>query len=366
VTLDGVAGRLLLRPGATPAVACERPAVGAALLDRLTQGRAASLLPDLLASLFSLCAQAQRRTSRRAVAAALGRPAADDPGAALENAMHVAREHLQRLALELPVLAAGVPAQPQWLRDAPVLALPPAAAGARTLADIAGALPGWLEGRLFGMPSGRWLEQWQRREGDWLADWSASQTHPVAQWLRSVQEPARAVAWPCRALTLLRDGEAGMRGLAAALRADPQFAAHPTWDGAPAETGPWTRLGHEQAPHTVWERLGARLADIARIATGVPLAQGALALAAGEGIAWTEMARGLLVHWVWFYPGAHDIETARTAHYRVLAPTEWNFHAEGGFACWLATCRDAAAVPLAAAALDPCLATTIETGLGDA
>jgi hypothetical protein len=366
VTLDGVAGRLLLRPGASPAVACERPAVGAALLDRLTQGRRASLLPDLLASLFSLCAQTQRRTSRRAVAAALGRPAADDPGAALENAMHVAREHLQRLALELPVLAAGVPAQPQWLRDAPVLALPPAAAGARTLADIAGALPGWLERRLFGMPSGRWLEQWQRRGGDWLADWSASQTHPVAQWLRSVQEPARAVAWPCRALTLLRDGEAGMRGLAAALQADPQFAAHPTWGGTPAETGPWTRLGHEQAPHTVWERLGERIADIARIATGVPLAQGALALADGEGIAWTEMARGLLVHWVRFYPGAHDIETARAAHYRVLAPTEWNFHADGGFARWLADCRDAAAVPLAVAALDPCLAATIETGVSDA
>jgi hypothetical protein len=73
------------------------------------------------------------------------------------------------------------------------------------------------------------------------------------------------------------------------------------------------------------------------------------------------MSRGLLVHWVQLAPGSRDAGSARAAHYRVLAPTEWNFHPAGEFARWFARGRaPATSVRLAAAALDPCLAFTIE------
>jgi hypothetical protein len=74
------------------------------------------------------------------------------------------------------------------------------------------------------------------------------------------------------------------------------------------------------------------------------------------------MSRGLLVHWVQLEGGDPDPAVSRAQRVHVLAPTEWNFHADGAFARWLAACRsevDGPAVRLAAMALDPCLAFTI-------
>ena len=103
------------------------------------------------------------------------------------------------------------------------------------------------------------------------------------------------------------------------------------------------------------------------------LAQGALATAANEGLGWCEMARGLLVHWVQLDP------QGRIARYRVLAPTEWNLHAQGGAARLLAGLASAASgrviqggasartfdfaqVRAVAAAYDPCVELHIEAG----
>ena len=85
------------------------------------------------------------------------------------------------------------------------------------------------------------------------------------------------------------------------------------------------------------------------------LQAGALALGPGEGMAWTEMARGLLVHWVRLEGAAHE----RVAAYRVLAPTEWNFHPHGVLASALQALPAGAAANDAAArlavAFDPCV-----------
>jgi len=70
-----------------PGVVGERPTVGRALLDRVTAGRRAALLPDLLATAFTVSKHAQRSTARRAVLAALGlvEPAADAAAAAADG-----------------------------------------------------------------------------------------------------------------------------------------------------------------------------------------------------------------------------------------------------------------------------------------
>ena len=100
--------------------------------------------------------------------------------------------------------------------------------------------------------------------------------------------------------------------------------------GATAETGPWTRclpragFGADGSAVSAWLRLASRIADLARIACDEQaLRHGALALGDGEGIAWSEMARGLLVHWVRLEPGSRDPALARVEACRVLAPTEW-------------------------------------------
>lgn len=361
MTLPGFVGRLSLHPGQAPSVVCQRPMVGADMMRRLTEGRRATLLPDLLGTVFTLCATAQRATSRRAVRAAFGLPEAkaDAERDALVLALTTAREHLQRLALDLPSLVPqpGIAPDPAWVRDAPVMALPQRAGGPAgdALASAAASLADWLQRRLLGMPCGRWLDAWHRGGGAWLDDWSRTHEHPFTRWLRAVHDAATPFVMPCRALDLVGDGEPGWRALAAGLAADATLAEHPRWQGAPAETGPWTRHGRAEPVHTLWDRLGARVADlvvIALLASERPLACGALTVAPGEGLAWSEMSRGLLVHWVRLEDGPLDV--ARAEVYRVIAPTEWNFHPEGALAHALAAAGPVQA-RLAAATLDPCL-----------
>lgn len=366
MSVDAIVGSLVLRPGRELAVRCERPMVGSALLDRLAVGRLAVMVPDIMAAVFALCAESQRATSRRAIRAALG---IDDAACGFRQearvlALHVAREHLQRFALDLPTRApvAGAQCQAQWLREAPVIPLagPGPDIGPR-LAAAEGALRGWLERRLFGMAPEAWWREWLQGRGGWLERWCARHDHPLARWLAGVRDDALATGWPCRRLDALVDLDTSMRDLAASVAADPAFPQRPLWRGEPAETGPWARAGDAWVPFSVWDRLGARLAELARIGAGLALAVGALRVGDGEAIAWTEMSRGLLLHWVRLGPGASDARTARPLRYQVFAPTEWNFHPDGAFARLLqAGGLGAGQVGLAAAALDPCVAFHIE------
>jgi coenzyme F420-reducing hydrogenase alpha subunit len=86
---------------------------------------------------------------------------------------------------------------------------------------------------------------------------------------------------------------------------------------------------------------------------------GAVSLAPGIGVGWAETARGLLVH-------AVEIAAGRIERYRIVAPTEWNFHPRGALAAGLAGAAAAsedAARGLALTlvqSLDPCVASRIE------
>lgn len=371
-----LAGRLRLHPGRSPAVTCERPMVRAALMQRLAEGRMAQHIPDVLSSVFSLGAAVQRDTARRAVHAAFGAGAgmpapheaqAQAQAQALALALLTGTEHLHRFALDLPV-ACGEPFPvSSWLAAVPRPVSMAHGYRAHELGEAAPAFAHFVAHHVLGMNPAQWLANWQSDQAEWLNRWVSTQTQaatqplPIARWLAAVQSRAKAVRWPCRALAVLEAGEAGWRALAAALAEVPDFAELPLWQGAPAETGPWTRLGHPDPVGDAWDRLGARLADVARIALGAVPACGALSVAPGEGIAWTEMSRGLLVHWVRLVPGTADPERARVDRYRILAPTEWNFHPQGGLGRVLASASPAAPVRVAAAALDPCVSFTLGT-----
>ena len=111
-------------------------------------------------------------------------------------------------------------------------------------------------------------------------------------------------------------------------------------------------------------RLAARVADVAHLAAPHGedwLALGALGVGPSEGLAWCEMARGLLVHWVRL-DGAGDA-AAHVAAVHVLAPTEWNFHPCGAFARLLSDLPRQVAparVQLLGAAFDPCVSLAVE------
>jgi Ni,Fe-hydrogenase I large subunit len=158
---------------------------------------------------------------------------------------------------------------------------------------------------------------------------------------------------------------ATLQALAHTVASDKHFTQHPTWLGQCAETGPWTRLRHQNkavtAVSTAWTRLSARWTELMEIAAIKPhtpaqqmpdvLASGALRVGESQAIAWCEMARGLLLHWVQL-----DAQ-GRVADYRVLAPTEWNFHPQGVLAKALTTLtpQDTASAWALAAAFDACV-----------
>ncbi|MBY0466374.1 MAG: hypothetical protein K2W33_15655, partial [Burkholderiales bacterium] len=163
--------------------------------------------------------------------------------------------------------------------------------------------------------------------------------------------------------------QADAHSLAGHLRTQTGFAMAPTWQGACAHTGSWTRLGAPPpvAALTPWGLLGSRLAELARLCLHDPASQsgpgalsfGAMPVGDGQGLAWVEMARGLLVHWV-----SLQVSQGGTVVHacHVMAPTEWNFHPHGAVARYIARLDAsqpadgvACKVRMLMAAFDPCV-----------
>ncbi len=353
-----LAGRMRLRPGAAlPTIESSRPMQAA----RLARGRPAGDLPGTLGALFTLCAHAHRGTAKRTVAAALGERAVSsiDERTALQAA--TAREQILRIAHDWHRLLPGAPAAE------PVLLLRSCPLWRDGLApsDQLQALPGWLAHHWLAMPLADWLQGHEADPAGWALQWSAKAATPPARLLRTQSSGLLSLATPGRPLRLLDQPLASMPRLAHRLRTEADFCARPDWQGEPAETGPWTRAV-DPVPlplHNAWMRLIARFVDVLRLAAPPGrdwLAEGALPLAHGEAIAWTEMARGLLVHWVRLEDSPSG---PRVADCRVLAPTEWNFHPRGQLAQALAALQGpqrADQAARAAVAFDPCVEFDID------
>jgi hypothetical protein len=302
---------------------------------RITRGLPASRLPVTLASLFSLCGHAHSACAGLAVNAALGHEPEVTRAARASLAQQTLREHLRRIALDWPRQLGTQPA-PDAELDAAARRLSRCPAFAA--APGPGETAAWLHAEVLGMAPAAWLAAWEHDPAAWLEQWREHGNVPLAQLLQSCRLVAHTALPNVPALHLHADAEALQR-FASHLRHDSAFARQPRWHGRCAETGVWTRL-NQPAPqrlNTAWLRLGARLAECVRLALpDTParcgahwLSLGALPLAAFEAIAWVEMARGLLLHHVQL-DGASD--AARVVACHVIAPTEWNFDADGAVA----------------------------------
>ncbi|WP_430432343.1 hydrogenase formation protein [Methyloversatilis sp.] len=345
MSLDALAGMLRVQPGAPrpAALSGQRPDWAA----RLAIGRPARSLSDLLGAVFSLCSHAHRLCARAAVDAAQGR---DAP---LPDTLRgeTLREHLRRILLDWPAL----------LMAEPSAEAPRALAACPVLRDDACTdnMAGWMECHLLGVAPAGWLAAFERAPQQAFADWrDAGQT-----WLaRGLRDSAALADAPLVAAPPLHvhASDSALRSLAAAMTQDPAFTRRPRIDGGCAETGCWTRLADSAPARSASDRFAARLAELVRLA--LPggeghLRSGRVALGPGEGLAWAEMARGLLVHHVRL-DGRGDEARIDACH--VLAPTEWNFDAEGAVAAALEkldpTAPDCARrVALLMAAYDPCV-----------
>jgi len=357
------------------------------LISGLSTGRPASALPGLVSALLSMCGQAHLLASRLAVDAARGQARTLTEEEAQTLQVETLREHLRRLWLDWPRLLQGQVdaslAQLKALHEAPVLQ----GSLSRVVGDrhaVLDATSGWLSDQVFDMPPDIWLTRWILGGEAWLADWCRCGTSTPARLLAAVQPRAQATLAP---LQVLRpDDEAALRTLAHQLATVAGHARQPAWPLNEVETGPWCRL-HEPTesakPLTLWWRMAGRLADLARLAlpdgkshgsgqaqahvdqwpTGMQaLRHGSLMLPDHAGLAWVEMARGTLIHWVQL-DGAHP--DARVRACQVVSPTEWNFHPQGPVARLLAAVPDgpdfAHQAAMIVAAYDPCVPFAIVT-----
>lgn len=362
--MQQLAGALRITPGAPPPLGLTSTRQDWAA--RMGHGVPVARLPGLMGGLFNLCSHAHRLCSQLAIGAAAPGLLPPPAGVAEQLRRETAMEHVRRIGLDWPRLLHHGPGASTYAALAALRHWP---SPTQATPDPWPALRDWLHHALLQMPVADWLAGWQAGGPDWLHTWSRRHAHA---WLPALVAGARSSAdgfaplAPAHALRPHAEAP-GLCMLGATLALKPQFALRPQWHGACAHTGAWTRLAGaaEDMPLSPWALLGSRLAELARLALDGGehwLHAGALATGPNRGLAWVEMARGLLVHQVELDPASQRVRACR-----VVAPTEWNFHPQGEVAQRLARLDPALPeaalarrVHLLVAAFDPCVPFTIE------
>lgn len=291
------------------------------LAQRLLAGHTPVEACERVARVYTLCRRAQRLAAEVALEAANGE-ASDHT----EHGQHLvlaeqAREHVWQLLIPND-------------RQGAATALKVIAQAKEAAKPLAAALEHVLTEYLLGEPPAAW----QRRDASALRRWcERAATVPAQRIAQALREPEAAICQTRLLPPLTAWRSVMIHGLAQQALAEPAFCAQPLWLGSPAETGAYARL-HDDPTLSAWTaemgrssaaRLLARLLELARLPTrlregGEPVVR-AWSLGDGIGAAGVETARGLLLH-------VARIADGRVSDYRILAPTEWNFHPAGPLA----------------------------------
>lgn len=349
---------------------------------RVMIGKVPDEVLSLLPLMFNVCGVAQARATLAAIQRELGvTPRQGDEAARdLLVAVETAREHLLRIFLDWPRLfeldfdnrvlprishlnsdfAACL------FRDGNGFALhsviEPDQAG---LAQQCDQLETILRESVFGMPCAEWLalrgitelESWLDH-GDSVAARATAQIHRRG-WSELAQTRCADLPELSAQELLARFSDESVD----------QFVALPQWDGQCYETTTLSRQRRHPLVLSLTDDLGsgllvrwvARLVELATIPGRI--AKLGQALVEDDqvdvekpvdtvGIAQVEAARGRLVHRV-------SIDDGVVVDYRILAPTEWNFHPDGIVGEGLAQLTERESIDICARtvinAIDPCV-----------
>lgn len=328
------------------------------LARKLMTGRTPDEAADLAGLVFSLCGQAQRSAAQAACRAALGEM--DRTNDTTTVLMELGREHAWRLLLDWPQETGNAPDMASLL--ALRQARPEHFAG--TLENLLreqllGEAPAaWLARDLAGLEA--WIKQGATLPARLFSHLLAAQGEDSDEGISNAPFLPELAAWNREMVT----------ALAHRTLADMDFCAVPDWRGAPAETGAIARTHHqpmlaewiEKRGRGMGARLLARLHELADLPYQMQVGgtQTLKAWSIGEGvagqvgIAGVETSRGLLFH-------VASLRDGKVADYRILAPTEWNFHPAGPLAqalTGLNASRELAR--LVSRSLDPCVGFDVE------
>ena len=346
----------------------ERPRVAG----RLFTGRAASEAAPLAGALFAICGRSQAIAAAAAVEAAMGEDEAV-PRRLSRNARIAAEtlhEHAWRLLVDWPKLAGRMPEVEALSGARKALAPLLAAEEGADLRDAVRDARAWARQAIFGRTPAQFLGLAATQD---LLAWTLEAGTPVARLVAGIFAEHATLGASDVALLPSGSDEWVARDLVAALDGDEGFDDVPHWQGEARETGPLARTaGHPLVADAVarWgrgvgARLAARLVEMALVLEALArdsgAGHGAARVDGSSAIAWVETARGLLVHRV-------ALDGERIAGYRIVAPTEWNFHPAGAFtrgALGMAAGDDGRLeerLRWLVASLDPCVGVRFEAG----
>lgn len=328
------------------------------LANRLLAGKDAAEAVAWVPQLFSICGKSQHIAAALALAAARGAPGGADAAQVRRVEAEMAQEYLWRALIDWPRASGG---------DAGATTL--AAARSALAQDDREALRPIVERDVLGVDGRQWHE---RQDVAGFDNWIDRGATAAARFLGQVRRAGPRHGASSVPLLPRFDGDGTAARIVAGLDAEADFERLPSFDGQPAETGAIARLARQPLVaalsasfgRSTLVRFAARLSELARLACGepaeAPLA-GGLQLGAGRGLGWVETARGLLLHQI-------DLDGNRIGRYRIVAPTEWNFHPQGALAAATVGMREPGTVELARRtewllqALDPCVAYRLEIG----
>ena len=309
----------------------------------------------MVPQLFSICGRSQHIAAELALAAARGAPGMADAAQVRRVEAEMAQEYLWRALIDWTRAAGGA-------ADATTLA----AARSALAHDDRELLRAIVERDVLGTDAQQWYEHEHVPD---FEIWIARGATAAARFLGQVQKDGPRHGASSVPL-LPRFEEDSAERIVAALDADADFERLPTFDGRPAETGAIARLAWHPLVAALGDAFGrstlvrfaARLSELARIACGDAAAApqaGSLALGAGRGLGWVETARGLLLHRI-------GLDGGKVHSYRIVAPTEWNFHPQGALAAATLGVRETSAGDLTrrtewlVQSLDPCVACRLD------
>ena len=317
-------------------------------VSRLFTGRTPEEVLTLLPRLYTLCGQAHAAAARLALFPDSPPATETQRRVQIENL----REHLLYLFVHWPEASEQTPAAGEL---APALALASRQLATPHETDTRRELLTWIETNVLDMPAGDFLAL----DDTGLRTWAQQGSTLPARLLHDTH--ALPVVSEPTVQPLRRDDlEAVARALAATDAA--RFVACPALDDGCRHTGPAAEdppAGTDTPLPPLGRHLAARLRTLARLCRSLASPEAVDdSLFRTAGLACAETSRGLLVHHA-------RVTEGRVSDYRILAPTEWNFHPRGLAARWLARIEtdDRTTLYRLAArivrAVDPCVAFDI-------
>ncbi|QFY44794.1 hypothetical protein F6R98_20955 [Candidatus Methylospira mobilis] len=350
-------------------------------VDKLAYGKTPQEAIQLFSLMFALCGHAHQRAAVNAFEQALLAPAPPAVGQfrAIAGSVEIIKEHALNLLLnlssgeitpELPqaMLAAaqafGKALDSSALYQFPYGTLAPdASAYEQALCALSSGLHAML-GDFLGWthPSLTGVGEWQRDQACVAARYM--QHYAQTEWAGFGQADTQHLP-----STATEELEAVLSGSNAEA-----FLAAPHWRGKPCETNAYTRLAvHPLIREAVtthgnglYARSLARLLEIRLLFDSLPrqlptcskLSACAVPAANGTALVQVEASRGRLLHRV-------EVRDGLIAAYRIIAPTQWNFHPLGLLSSAL-TGQDARdeehlqrRIEAWVATLDPCVAFNV-------